>query len=58
MPYSQETESEHPMTITRAGFIIIETETIPFNPTDASNYIVGRFAAAKKLPGSFGEKDA
>jgi len=46
------------MTMTRAGFIIIETETIPFNPTDASNYIAGRFVAAKKLPGSSGEKDA
>jgi len=46
------------MTITRAGSKITETETIPFNPTDASNYIVGRFVAAKKLPGSSGEKDA
>ena len=34
--------------ITRAGFRIVETETIPFNPTDAQRYVVGRFIAAKK----------
>ncbi|HNT76493.1 MAG TPA: methyltransferase domain-containing protein [Anaerolineae bacterium] len=34
--------------IARAGFAIVETETIPFNPADGEQYVVGRFIAAQK----------
>lgn len=34
--------------ITHAGFSIVETETIPFNPANGQTYIVGRLVAAQK----------
>ena len=34
--------------ITHTGFIISETETIPFNANERQAYIVGRFIAARK----------
>lgn len=42
--------------ITRTGFHVIETETIPFDIAKSPTYIVGRFVAAQKVERHSGTK--